>query len=271
MGKKPWFALYPKDWQSDGIFGCTLAARGLWFEMMNVMHGCEPYGYLCENGRPMTDERIARRCGTTLPEYIALLAELDAAGIPRRTKSGIIFSKRMVGDEKQRKEWRNRQKKHRDADCDVTQVSRSSHTVLHSAFPSALPKKEKERENIPPAKSAGLKPTAEFLVFWESYPKKLGKQEALKAWIRRGCEGRLGEVLASLKAWSDVEWKGREREFIPHPATWLNADRWKETPQLVVKPIGETLEDKRKRLERELGDGQGSGTRPNQHSVANAH
>lgn len=80
---------------------------------MNVMHGCEPYGYLVENGRPITDERIARKCGTTLQEYSALLAELDAAGIPRRTRTGIIYSKRMVEDQKKREEWRERQQKHR--------------------------------------------------------------------------------------------------------------------------------------------------------------
>lgn len=252
MGKKPWFMFYPKDWQSDPIFGCTLAARGLWFEMMNVMHGCEPYGYLCENGRPMTDERIARRCGTTLPEYIALLAELDAAGIPRRTKPGIIYSKRMVEDEKQRKEWRNRQKKHRDTDSDVTQMSRDSHTVLHPASPSAFPKKEREEKTFPPAKNAGVKPTPEFLVFWGNYPRKVDKQDAVKAWIRRGCEGRLGEVLASLKAWVDVEWKGRDLEFIPHAATWLNSDCWKETPQ---KSTGPSLEDQLRDWEVKHGQG----------------
>jgi len=113
-GKLPAFQWYPKDWQADAIFGCSLAARGLWLEMLHVMHGCEPYGYLVENGRPMTDERIARKCGTTPQEYSALLAELDAAGIPRRTNSGIIFSKRLVEDQKRRKEWRQRQQKHRE-------------------------------------------------------------------------------------------------------------------------------------------------------------
>jgi hypothetical protein len=140
MGKNPSFQYYPKDWQTDPIFACSLAARGLWHEMMNVMHGCEPYGYLSENGKPMPDERIARRCGTTLPEYIAILSELDAAGIPRRTAAGILYSKRMVEDEKQRKDWRNRQKKHRDASKpvthDVTQVSRGSPSS--SASPTAI-------------------------------------------------------------------------------------------------------------------------------------
>ncbi|MGB2679140.1 MAG: hypothetical protein WAN12_18815 [Candidatus Acidiferrum sp.] len=84
--------------------------------MINVMHGCEPYGHLAENGVPMPDERIARKCGATVQEYVTLLAELEAAGVPRRTRAGIIYSKRMVEDRQKRDEWRKRQRKHRTKD-----------------------------------------------------------------------------------------------------------------------------------------------------------
>lgn len=137
-GKAPAFMYYPKDWRSDPVWCCSLAARGLWHEMMDRMHESKPYGYLCANGKPIPPEQIARLCGTTLSEFNVLLAELDAVGVPRRTASGIIYCKRMVEDERKRKEWRNRQNKKRLTERDISQVSRDCHADLHlhSASPS---------------------------------------------------------------------------------------------------------------------------------------
>jgi hypothetical protein len=144
MGKLPYFNFYPEDWRSDAVFGCSLAARGLWHEMMNLMHFCEPYGYLATNGKPMPDEQVSRRCGTSTQEYAALLGELDAAGIPRRNSEGIIYSKRMVSDDKKRKEWRKWQKTHRLNKKSCQPDVRVMSTVSSSSFPSPI--KERERE-----------------------------------------------------------------------------------------------------------------------------
>jgi hypothetical protein len=133
MGKAPSFQYYPKDWRADSVFTCSLAARGLWREMMDMMHAQERYGYLSMNGLPIPNEAIARYCGCSLQEYQTLLTELFAANVPRRTHNGVIYSKRMVEDERKRKEWRNRQKKHRDTTRDVTSMSRLSHADLHSS------------------------------------------------------------------------------------------------------------------------------------------
>lgn len=145
-GKNPAFMYYPKDWRADSVFGCSLAARGLWHEMMNMMHASERYGYLCSNGRPIPEEAIARYCGCSIQEYTTLLAELTEANVPRRTTSGIIFSKRMVEDDKKRKEWRKRQTKHRVTARDVTRLSRESHADLQfpSPYPIANSKAEEE-------------------------------------------------------------------------------------------------------------------------------
>lgn len=129
-GKAPSFQFYPKDWQADHVAGCSLAAQGLWLRMMIQMHNSERYGYLSQHGLPIPDEAVARYCGCPLQEYQTLLAELERAGVPSRTPEGIIYSRRMVRDEKKRSEWRGRQDKHRHAS--VTPVSRPS-PDLHSA------------------------------------------------------------------------------------------------------------------------------------------
>ena len=68
-------------------------------------------------------------------------------------------------------------------------------------------------------KSADL----EFETFYSSYPKKVAKPNARKAWDKNKCN--LEQVLPALekhkKTWNDPQ-------FIPHPATWLNQRRWED-------------------------------------------
>lgn len=100
MAKRPAFQFYPADWRKDtALQGCSLLARGLWHEMLCLMHECEPYGHLSVNGKPMKPSQIARLVGITEKEYGRLLEELFDAGVPSRTEDGCIYSRRMVRDE----------------------------------------------------------------------------------------------------------------------------------------------------------------------------
>lgn len=102
--KRPAFQFYPDKWQSDkDLRRCSIAARGLWIEMCCVMHTCAPYGHLTDNdGSPMPDKDVAQLCAVDLRTYRALLDELQRKGVPSRTATGVLFSRRMVRDEKVR-------------------------------------------------------------------------------------------------------------------------------------------------------------------------
>lgn len=98
--RRPAFQFYPADWRKDmALQSCSVAARGLWIDMMCIAHECEPYGHLTVNGRPMTAAQIGRHAGLTERECAKLLDELDSAGVFSRTEEGVIFSRRMVADE----------------------------------------------------------------------------------------------------------------------------------------------------------------------------
>lgn len=98
--KRPAFQFYPADWRKDmALQSCSVAARGLWMDMMCIAHECEPYGHLTVNGKPMTAAQIARHTGLTERECSKLIAELEDAGVPSRTEEGALFSRRMVRDE----------------------------------------------------------------------------------------------------------------------------------------------------------------------------
>jgi hypothetical protein len=64
-----------------------------------------------------------------------------------------------------------------------------------------------------------------FGLFWESYPRKQGKETALRAW-RKIPVGEYPTVMSGLQRWRGSEqWT---RGVIPHAATWLNARRWQD-------------------------------------------
>jgi hypothetical protein len=97
--KRPAFQFYPGDWRRDaGLRACSIAARGLWIELMCVMHDGAPYGHLSVNGVPLTDDQAALAIGVLVGDYRAALAELERFGVARRTADGVLFSNRMVKD-----------------------------------------------------------------------------------------------------------------------------------------------------------------------------
>lgn len=101
--KRPAFQFYPADWRKDvELQSCSMAAQGLWINLLCVAHECEPYGHLAVNGKPMNSAQIGRQVGLSAKEAEALLRELEDNGVARRTPEGVIYSHRMVKDERLR-------------------------------------------------------------------------------------------------------------------------------------------------------------------------
>lgn len=71
-----------------------------------------------------------------------------------------------------------------------------------------------------------------FSRFWKVYPRKVAKQDALKAWQKlRPSEAVLGLILEAVdrqRGWLD--WIKDGGKFIPYPASWLNGRRWEDQP-----------------------------------------
>lgn len=73
-----------------------------------------------------------------------------------------------------------------------------------------------------------------FATFWQQYPRKVAKPQALKAWKKIKPAGQLlANLMAALeKQKASADWQKDGGQFIPHPATWLNGRRWEdEAPQ----------------------------------------
>lgn len=99
-GKRPAFQFYAGDWQRDmELRMCSLAARGLWIEMMAIMHWATPYGHLVVNGIAPRVAELAKLVGDSPASVKRLLAELERHNVYSKTTDGAIYSRRMVRDE----------------------------------------------------------------------------------------------------------------------------------------------------------------------------
>lgn len=90
---------YPSDWRADAMLRlCSIGARGLWAEMMCIMHEATPYGSLLVNGKRIDKRQLAGLCGVSEKECLALLLELEGNGVFSRDEDGTIYSRRMRRD-----------------------------------------------------------------------------------------------------------------------------------------------------------------------------
>lgn len=94
--------------------------------------------------------------------------------------------------------------------------------------PLTLPTKEKENPIVP---------KIGFDSFWKVYPKKEAKREALKAYMRAKVEDSV--LMEALLRYVDSV-KGKDRQYIPLPSTWLNQGRWEDEiiTQKIIPPKG---------------------------------
>lgn len=67
----------------------------------------------------------------------------------------------------------------------------------------------------------------DFAEFYRIYPRKIAKRDAEKAWAKLTLEDKQQAIEAlpkHIRYWDATTTK----EYIPYPATWLNAGRWED-------------------------------------------
>jgi hypothetical protein len=79
----------------------------------------------------------------------------------------------------------------------------------------------------------------EFEKFWKTYPRKVSKAEARKAWaqtakIRPDTDTIIKAVLAACRT---EQWMRGGGQFIPHAATWLRGERWEDEHEVVLPGV----------------------------------
>src|SRR5690349_19810080 len=104
MAKIPAFQFYPADWRKDlGIMALSFHERGVWFELLCLMHESENRGRLMLNGKPLSDDTIARLLGLDRQSFVKTLRKLMETGVASRGEQGELMNRRMVRDEELRR------------------------------------------------------------------------------------------------------------------------------------------------------------------------
>ena len=83
-------------------------------------------------------------------------------------------------------------------------------------------KRGEEKRNNP------YSPQELFERFWKAYPKKKSKGDAEKAWLKILPSEQLLETMVSTIeiAKTSEDWTKEKGQYIPYPASWLNAKGW---------------------------------------------
>lgn len=139
-----------------------------------------------------------------------------------------------------------------------TNAITNSNSVSNSLV-NALPREEKRREDIKHSSATNVSVvdaqndeseksveySASFLTFWDMYPCKKNKGSAFKA-FKKIKPTEYPEIKSGLlTAKQSLQWKKNNGEFIPHPATWLNARGWEdEQNQSAVFDMQQFLREK---------------------------
>lgn len=85
-----------------------------------------------------------------------------------------------------------------------------------------------------------------FDAFWSAYPRKTNKGFAKQIFQKLSVDqALLDKMIAAIGQQKKTDqWKNPQ--YIPHPSTWLNGERWEDEVASTAKP--ESEEDRRKRL-----------------------
>jgi biotin operon repressor len=91
--------------------------------------------------------------------------------------------------------------------------------------------RSKESKNIEANYKAISPPKAPhgFDLFWQAYPKKVGKLDAMRAFAKVSVPAET-LIAAVERQKRSVQWSRDNGQYIPNPATWLNQGRWEDEP-----------------------------------------
>lgn len=107
--------------------------------------------------------------------------------------------------------------------------TKPTETQKKPAEPRKPPESESESESESDNKHDNARDAEQrFSRFWEVYPRHTARSAALKAWMRIKPDDALMAIMldAVEKQKRSDQWTRDDGAYIPHPATWLNQQRW---------------------------------------------
>ncbi len=165
-----WSKFFWSDCQAEPTLRrCSLAARGLWLDILCLAAQAEPVGFLVQDGKPLDVSQLARNAGAAEDDVAALLAELEREGVFSRDRRGRIYSRRLVREAKLRASGQKTGKRGGNPSlCKATKISPTDNGVHGnggttpvgpiSQKPESIFQKPAAKSQTPAGRAGGLPP-----------------------------------------------------------------------------------------------------------------
>ena len=221
---------YWDDWFSEfGLRLCSLAARGLWIDMLGIMFKAEIRGTLTINGTQVDNKSLAKIVGDTESNINKFITELETNDVFSRLPDGTILSRRMYRESARKEEisrirseagkkgmlsrWGEGDNKddNKSNNKKITKITASSSTSSSTSTPSS--------KDIC---------SYEFVILWKSWPKegRFKKDYCFKKFGALVKAGKLERFKKTTQGYSEYLKHKKERENfdqnVMHLSTWLN-------------------------------------------------
>ncbi|PWC05432.1 hypothetical protein [Agromyces badenianii] len=188
-------------------------------------------------------ETLAEMLGGSVEKVRRALGALDALGVitrERRSGSGGFRTSDLITvnvdtyrAESPQGESPTRQKAYKENRGDLPADLRSPTPQIEGAEEIIQIDQPEDHPDTRPAPSFGelvkavLDKPDSFETFYAAWPRKVGKPQARKAWMKARDRASNEQIIAAAIAYRDNP-NRPEKQFIPHPATWLNRDGWND-------------------------------------------
>lgn len=107
--------------------------------------------------------------------------------------------------------------------------------MLAGCLQGATPETEREAEKEREIERAIVEKN--FIYFWSKYPRKIEKKKAKTKFTKlKPVNGLFDKIITALELDIDSE-QWEDINFVPHPTTWLNRERWNDDDIQEVEPI----------------------------------
>ncbi len=148
--------------------------------------------------------------------------------------------------QERRQQWRERKSRSRvtlmpimpdvtrDTMRDTMRDSREIHGVIPSDVRGRGINNRQRREHTATKK---WRDDALFVRFYDAYPAPVNPARAYVAWCKHRVDEALLQRMLDALEWQKrtPQWTKDDGAYIPHPATWLNAEGWESKPQTTAR------------------------------------
>lgn len=214
----PAFQFYPKDYLSSSkVQRMSMSERGVYTTLLS-------HCWL-DNGLPINLSELARMVGMN-PKQFERMWTAGPLNECFYEKGGKFQNRRLDVEHKVQADYRAKKKAAADArwtmqnECAASSVHYAELMQTDAPLPLPLSSSSIERNTH----------TLRFERFWAVYPKKRSKDAAFKAWLKRKPDEQFTQsIIAAVQRQRSLpDWVKDHGQFIPYPASWLNAGGWQD-------------------------------------------